>query len=57
VQAHPRDYSSDLDVRDPRLRMCADVHHEPIDPTHVAMLAVYDFPVQDIAHQVHVSLR
>src|SRR5215208_2582674 len=57
VQSHPERLAADQDVRDPGLGILTDLHNQTADPTHVAVLAVHEFLVENVAHQVHVSRR
>src|ERR1700682_5776401 len=53
----PQDGGADLDMRDPRLRILSDVHHQSVDPSHRLLFAVEKLLVQNVSHEVHVNLR
>jgi hypothetical protein len=57
MHSFPQDGPADLDVRDTRLRILSDVHHQSVDPSHRLPFVVEKLLVQNITHEIHVNLR
>src|SRR2546423_13031400 len=57
MEAHPERGSANENVGHPRLGILTKMHHEPADPSHAAVLSVNQLLVQDVAYQIHLSLR
>jgi hypothetical protein len=43
MEARPQCLPTDLDVRNTRLRTLSELHHEPVNTTHRAILAIHEF--------------
>src|SRR5712671_3438455 len=53
MQTCPQRPSPDLDVGNARLRILSELHHQPVNPTHLTVLAVNKFLIEDVAYKVH----
>jgi hypothetical protein len=44
-------------MRNAGLKGFPELHHQSVNPAHLAILTVEELLVEDVPHQIHISLR